>query len=586
MTLKANRDRKMEVLFPKIGHFWQDSGIIGLKNILERVIASNNHDIRVTLEEQKLALFGEEAVLKDALNQSYDCLVETYFNVSSQKQLEDTENYNFYYDSAKHEFVSFPKKQPRGIAQLIFDKASRPTAKGKQKENKWEKRTGKDKSKNPKDFILPEKYAHLQKKMEKFIKERGIKSITVSGLLVDGENQVRPRTKICVEAEGKKAKGECYLCGRPSSSLDEVSATVYPLLAGSSAGLSFNPNGGRPEKACWKCSLLGKFVVENGFYYQSGRNLHMFFPYSNSLKKMDEIYPALQSVVTRDPNFNRNFDIELGSYFQKGYEIALAFFHACYLKLSRDKKAGQGAIPDLSVLWNIVIDKAPVEFYVLSVKHEGNTFSLKSLWGFQDAAYLFRFFDALERHNARIDIREVMRLLVDYDAKNDGMTLIRNRICERILKKRPIVDLIEMNVFHTNRSKKVGYIKPILDFLLFYSDAIGGENVMTKDAQEVAVTLGKRLGTAVGGNEQGRRGDLFALRRTRNMEDFLEQINRLQFRLGGAFVVPPGVYEGELTMENFVTFKQYCMIVALNSYFAAKSKKYPASTNNLTGGVS
>jgi hypothetical protein len=70
------------------------------------------------------------------------------------------------------------------------------------------------------------------------------------------------------------------------------------------------------------------------------------------------------------------------------------------------------------------------------------------------------------------------------------------------------------------------------------------------------------------------------------MEDFLEQINRLQFRLGGAFVVPPGVYEGELTMENFVTFKQYCMIVALNSYFAAKSKKYPASTNNLTGGVS
>ena len=95
---------------------------------------------------------------------------------------------------------------------------------------------------------------------------------------------------------------------------------------------------------------------------------------------------------------------------------------------------------------------------------------------------------------------------------------------------------------------------------------------MTKDEQETAVTLGKRVGMSVG--KEGKKGDLYALRKTRTKTDFLEQLNRLQFKLGNSFTVPPAVYEGNLTDENFKEFKPFCMIPALNSFNAAKSYKF------------
>ena len=76
---------------------------------------------------------------------------------------------------------------------------------------------------------------------------------------------------------------------------------------------------------------------------------------------------------------------------------------------------------------------------------------------------------------------------------------------------------------------------------------------------------------AVAKSDNGKKGDLFALRKTRRKVDFLEQLNRLQFKLGSDFVVPSDVYEGKLTDDNFQEFKQFCMIAALNSYNYVKS---------------
>ena len=88
---------------------------------------------------------------------------------------------------------------------------------------------------------------------------------------------------------------------------------------------------------------------------------------------------------------------------------------------------------------------------------------------------------------------------------------------------------------------------------------------MTMDAQEAAVVLGKRIGMTVG--ENGKKGDLFALRKARRKTDFLNEVNRLQFKC--RLIVPPDLYEGKLTDINFVEFKQFCMITALNSFYAA-----------------
>ena len=132
-----------------------------------------------------------------------------------------------------------------------------------------------------------------------------------------------------------------------------------------------------------------------------------------------------------------------------------------------------------------------------------------------------------------------------------------------ILKKQTILDLVELHVFRA----ELDYFKPLLDFLVFYETIVRKEDTVAEEEQQVAVALGQRVGMAVG--KDGKKGVLFALRKTRKKTDFLEQLNRLQFKLGADFTVPPGLYEGALTDSNFVEFKQFCMIAALNSFNAA-----------------
>ena len=92
---------------------------------------------------------------------------------------------------------------------------------------------------------------------------------------------------------------------------------------------------------------------------------------------------------------------------------------------------------------------------------------------------------------------------------------------------------------------------------------------MSIEEQEVAVALGKRVGMVVG--ENGKKGDLFALRKARRKTDFLNELSRLQFKY--QLTIPPDVYGGKLTDANFVEFKQFCMIAALNSFYAATHSK-------------
>jgi len=392
-------------------------------------------------------------------------------------------------------------------------------------------------------------------------------NVTTSGLLLDGPNAVKPKVKINVRS--KKIKSQCYLCGEATSTLDEANQTIFPFITGSSGVLSFNSEAGKPEKICWKCSFLGKFVPVNGFYLSQDDHLYVFLPYSPSLEKMCDVYDTLQDAKYNDPNLLRNFDHPLGVYFQHPFEVTFAFFYTLYDKLSiRQTGKSEGEVElNLDAILDLTVDKAPLEFVVVHTKNEGSTFSGKMIWPFKETVYFYKLIQQIEKRT-RVKMKEPLYYLIGFtETKNENKTLLRNRVCERILKKQTILDLVEQHVFHT----KLDYFKPLFDMLLTYELLIKGENKVYKEEQEVAVNLGRRIGMAVAKSDNGKKGDLFALRKTRRKVDFLEQLNRLQFKLGSDFVVPSDVYEGKLTDDNFQEFKQFCMIAALNSYNYVKS---------------
>jgi len=548
-----------EIVFPKLGHFWLDAGLVGLIQILKEM---NHDEVSIAITEEELKVTGQEEAIQQALEDAYTRMIERYYNLSTKKQRDNTSSYNFYYDSKEDKFVAFPKRKSAGIAELIYNKAPRPTGSSiewKREEIGFDGKKGK---RTP--GILPISHAHLQERLDSFLDKNGLK-VTTAGLLVDGPNAVSPNVKIQVKSE--KPKGICYLCGKESSGMEEASQTIFPLITGTSGVLSFNSQGGKPEKVCWKCSLLGKFVPVNGFYLIQGEHLFAFFPYSLSLEKMLDVFAPLHEAEQLDPNLFRNFEHPLGGYFQRPFEVTLVFLFTIYRKvLLQQREEDTDTALDWEKMLNLTIKKSPLEFIVMDAESKGQTSMVKMVWPFRDTVYFFRLMSELEQ--AKINIQEVMRLLIDFSqAKDENKTLLRNRVCERILKKQTILDIVEVHVFRANLT----YFKPLVDFLVLYEKITRKEDAMTKEDQDVAVALGRRVGMAVGND--GKKGDLFALRKTRKKTDFLEQLNRLQFKLGSNFTVPAELYEGALTDDNFVEFKQFCMIAALNSFNAATTNK-------------
>ena len=89
-----------------------------------------------------------------------------------------------------------------------------------------------------------------------------------------------------------------------------------------------------------------------------------------------------------------------------------------------------------------------------------------------------------------------MTLLVDFDQpKTESKTLlIKVWVCENILKKKSVVDLIERHVFRVNKSKTQN-IRPLYDFVILYEKIIReGGNTMDQETIDIAVSVGKTVG--------------------------------------------------------------------------------------------
>lgn len=553
-----------EIRFPKIGHFWFDAGLIGFYE-LAHMEHPEESGVRVTLDDEGVTVRGTETDLSAFLNLVYSTLLQRYYNTSSEKQ--EQEKAGFYYDSKQDTFVRFAKVKPMGIAGLIFGKAPRPT----QGQIKYVKNADKG--------TLPTEYAHLQERLNTFLTETNLK-ISGTSLLLDGPNACQP--KVTISTKEGKPKGNCFLCGSPSHALTDIGGTVFPMISGSSGALTFNSGCGGPVKVCWKCDYIGKFVPVTGFYVTDGGTNHIYFPYSASLEKMDEVFGSFESMKTSDPYHLRNFNPELGGYFKKPYEQLVSFLYSVYRRVlstaSTDDPEEGDADLDYDRMYDLTLSRAPLEIFVLYTEALGETQMGKMIWPFKDSVYMFRLFEHMETRG--IPLKQTLQILVDFDQKKDeNKTLLRNRICERILRQQSVVDLVEQHVFRINASK-VQYIKPVHDFVIAYEKILTQENdLMKQELIDTAVSLGKTIGKNLGPQGKKGKGDLFRLRKARKPEDFLNEVNRIQMKYD-ALVTADLYQNGEAMEQNFSKFKQFCMIAALNTYNAMnRSEKEQQTTN-------
>lgn len=550
----------IEIHFPKLNHFWMDAGLLGLYRIAHKEQFKES-GVEINLNDFGVSFKGSEKNVQAFLQKAYDRLLKDFYNTSSQNQIEKNEG--FYYDREKKQFFRFPKVKPMGIAGLV--KISGQSYKN-QGEIKLEKTPD---SKFPK---LEQKYFYLQDSFENFLADTKLKPGKF--LLLDGKNIVTP--SIHIEKLSGKSKGRCFLCGHNSHSLSDIGGTVFPFITGSSGVLTFNNLGSSAEKVCWKCDFIAKFVPVTGCYsldFDSKKKprTHIYFPYSASLEKMNDVFQSLTTTKIDDPHLMRNFDNKLGGYFQKSYEQFFTFLYSLY-RVVMTKRTSSSAEEDeyeldYEALYDVNLNNSPLDFFVVYTESLGDAQMGKMIWPFHESVYLFRLFDHLERN--KINISVVMHQLVDFEKINhkqlENATLTRNRVCENILKKQSIVSLVEQHVFRINKSETED-IGPLNDFVIIYEKTIRqGDTGMDQKIIDVAVSLGKTIGMKIAPSGKKGKGDLFRLRKARTPEDFLNEINRIQMKYGAE--VNEDLYiHGQKMEENFTEFKQFCMIAALNAY--------------------
>lgn len=557
-------------------HWWFDAGLTGLYYIAVHVRdrSSRYDSIKYHIDAHGITFKGSsQDVLKEYFYRCYEELVSRYWNTSTKKQKEDKELVCLNKNTGQIELAA--KRNPTPIPSL-FTGARSWRADG-----------------------IPYKELPFEKKQEvdHFLKEHKRKLWGSEELLVYEAPVCHQQIEL-FPTKGKK--NVCCVCGQ-TSVCGEVSLPSFLLFASPTATLSFNSEGKKPDKICWECEFLSKFAVESAHYKSSDDNLYilqMNVGHAEKNIKSHKILGSQAAVRQLDTdNYRSNIgtqkmDGRLLYYARLPYELLWAFFHDTYELIRDDAEKRAMSANDLFMLCTKPFIEAPIQLVLLTVSSKGKTFIPKEIIAYTDTAYVFRLMHSLREGFAEYKkflfyVFQDFYLPVKKDKPFDlSNYLWRNHLLQRVLQKKPIVQDVEQLAFRKSLQQAFPYIGNLLEFTRHYQLIIEEGWGMTKEQVEVAVNLGRQI--VISAKEAAKdvsdsnfdrvKGDLFTLRKARTVTDFLEQLNRIQFRYNitvsnqilGGILEEPGV--------SFADFKSYCLLAALNTY---NNYKRPKETKEL-----
>ena len=266
-------------------------------------------------------------------------------------------------------------------------------------------------------------------------------------------------------------------------------------------------------------------------------------------------------------------------YARLPYEILWAFFHDTYDMLRTDIESRSKTSDELMMLCVKPFIETQLQLILLMISSKGQTFIPKEIIVYNETTYVFRLLHSF-REAFSADIKFLFKVFQDLylPVKRDQFFdinnyLSRNDILRKALQKKSILREMERFVFHKSLLQEFPYIGNLVEFTKHYQMIIQEGCGMTKDQVEVAVNLGKQI--VISAKEAAKdvtdsnfdrvKGDLFALRKARTVTDFLEQLNRIQFRY--SITVSNQILGGILEDQNvFIEWTRNAVLGAVECF--------------------
>ncbi|WP_342304175.1 hypothetical protein [Methanolobus sp. ZRKC5] len=525
---------KFELNFKDTGNYWLDSGIVALFNAFDKhkKLATN---LGVTVKGRRFAVEGpDQQTVVQFISQVIDNLVNMNY-------ITPTQNKDIWYDEADGEFKLYQKTNFTPFHSALISGVV-PSINNK--------------------LLIKDMNADLNEKFEAALDsfnegtEQKAKIGPKQASNVDKAYVPMdvPKLSLKTALDFETGKNNCSFCGHSIKKGANPTGVNYPWLTSSNKLKNFNPMHKGKLVMCGYCEAASIAVYDLLRYHINGDRLFVALPHAESLDELRSVWNDIKSYAPTEGNESVycNFTEQKIPTFHLSENfvyLAIAMYQSIkdYISLGdrEDKDAWQRFT---SKRW----------YATLGVK----TQSLQFRRNFEFARFgdMFLFFDQVTEGEDGVDLFQLFSDL--FVEKKRGISIAnvihREKICEKMLSFDDISSEVERFTFEKGRP-----VRGLHHFVKIYMIiSVKEGSRVDENIVEICESIGDRIGKYSYFTKD--KGVLFGLRNSKNLTEFLENLNSAQFKM------PNEKYSGRLRIPkelllsiNEKNWRQYKSLITI-----------------------
>ncbi|GBC92706.1 hypothetical protein HRbin15_01182 [bacterium HR15] len=336
-----------------------------------------------------------------------------------------------------------------------------------------------------------------------------------------------PEPRIAIQPAGNQ---RCDFCGEKGK---VVSAKLYlfPFVIDPNKFANFYSHARRGLKMCARCAVAGFAAFESWLWRRQGKTFH-FFLFHTDLDRLHALHNSLIAQIqlsesTSGGNFEAPF---FGEYpFENLFALLLRLFEWLH------HREPEGELdPILAELTGACpVAGNPIVIYAISGIDSGKSFSMRALNQFDRFQPFYRLYkswleglaglSATPPHQALIQVFRQFQ----HRRQQSTETLWREQICRAILQQADPAPTVERFLYEVSTDTRKPAVYGTREVLHIYL-----REVMKMDEKLLNILsgFGYHLGSQAADKQE--MGLLYALRNAKNLDQFMEVLNQIQFTLG------------------------------------------------------
>jgi hypothetical protein len=343
----------------------------------------------------------------------------------------------------------------------------------------------------------------------------------------------KPKLSINSTLDFTEGKNVCSFCGRATKGMNP-SGVNYPWLTSATKLKNFNSLHRGKFLMCGYCEAASIAAYDIVRYHVNGDRLFMALPHAESLNELRRLWNTISphTKTQGTENIYCNFsEKHINAYHlsENFVYLAIAMYDSMRNYISQRDIKNDAA-------WQRL---ASTRWYA-SLGVNSQSLQFRKTFEFARFGDLFKFFDYVTEGENGVDLYALFNDL--FVEKKRGISIAnviyREKISEKLLNFEDITDAVEQFTFEKNRP-----VNGLHHFVKIYmTKSVNKVNRMDEKIVEICEKIGDRIGKYSYFSKD--KGVLFGLRNSKNLTEFLENLNSAQFKM------PNEKYKGMLAVPK------------------------------------